>query len=207
MALYTQDRLADTLKTLMREKPLDDITVQELVDRARVNRKTFYYHYHGISDLINWMYATRLSTRLDGMDVAPDTWAGIFQDLMKRTRKEADCLSAIFDSSYAPSFRLAVTRSFDNITRRFVRAAIGIYEREHGLALNLTPRQLGYINRYYSMALYGMTEEWLLTGMRDTEEAFAHTMKQLTRDNMYRSFAEMHEENTRNRHFATIKNP
>lgn len=73
MALYTQDRLADTLKTLMREKPLDDITVQELVDRARVNRKTFYYHYHGISDLINWMYATRLSTRLDGIDIdAPD---------------------------------------------------------------------------------------------------------------------------------------
>lgn len=197
MALYTQDRLAETLKLLIREKPLDDITVQELVDRARVNRKTFYYHYHGISDLINWMYATRLSTRLDGMEIAPETWAGIFQNIMKRTRNEAEYLAAIYASSYAPGFRLAITHSFNNVTRRFVRSAIAIYEREHGVSLVLTPRQLGYINRYYSMAFYGMTEEWLLTGMRDTEEDFTHTMKQLTRDNMYRTFAEMHEENVR----------
>ena len=52
MANYTKKVLSITLQELMKEKPLNDITVQELVDQASMNRKTFYYHFHTLSDLL-----------------------------------------------------------------------------------------------------------------------------------------------------------
>lgn len=38
---------------LMAEKPYPDITISEIVNRAEVNRNTFYYHF---KDLVSFMY-------------------------------------------------------------------------------------------------------------------------------------------------------
>jgi AcrR family transcriptional regulator len=49
--LRTRDTLGDALVALMHEKPFDDITVQEVLDRAGVGRSTFYAHYQDKEDL------------------------------------------------------------------------------------------------------------------------------------------------------------
>jgi len=50
--LRTRDTLGDALVALMHEKRFDDITVQEVLDRARVGRATFYAHYRDKDDLL-----------------------------------------------------------------------------------------------------------------------------------------------------------
>jgi AcrR family transcriptional regulator len=47
----TRDTLGDALVELIREKPFDDITVQQILDRAGVGRSTFYTHYRDKEDL------------------------------------------------------------------------------------------------------------------------------------------------------------
>ena len=47
----TRDTLGDALVELIREKPFDSITVQEILDRAGVGRSTFYTHYSDKQDL------------------------------------------------------------------------------------------------------------------------------------------------------------
>lgn len=49
--LRTCDALGDALMALMHEKSFDEITVQEVLDRARVGRATFYAHYRDKDDL------------------------------------------------------------------------------------------------------------------------------------------------------------
>jgi AcrR family transcriptional regulator len=49
--LRTRDALGDALMALMHEKSFDEITVQEVLDRARVGRATFYAHYRDKDDL------------------------------------------------------------------------------------------------------------------------------------------------------------
>jgi AcrR family transcriptional regulator len=49
--LRTRDTLGDALIELMREKVFDEITVQEVLDRAGVGRSTFYAHYRDKNDL------------------------------------------------------------------------------------------------------------------------------------------------------------
>ncbi|MEY2485175.1 MAG: hypothetical protein QOH39_823 [Verrucomicrobiota bacterium] len=47
----TRDRLGDALVELLVQKPFDDITVQEVLDRAGVSRTTFYSHFRDKNDL------------------------------------------------------------------------------------------------------------------------------------------------------------
>ena len=49
--LRTRDKLGDALIALMQEKDFDDITVQNVLDRAGVGRSTFYVHYRDKNDL------------------------------------------------------------------------------------------------------------------------------------------------------------
>jgi AcrR family transcriptional regulator len=47
----TRDRLGDALIELLLQKPFDDITVQEVLERAEVSRSTFYSHFRDKNDL------------------------------------------------------------------------------------------------------------------------------------------------------------
>jgi AcrR family transcriptional regulator len=47
----TRDKLGDALVELLVQKPFDEITVQEVLDRAGVSRSTFYTHFRDKNDL------------------------------------------------------------------------------------------------------------------------------------------------------------
>ncbi len=47
----TRQVLRQSFASLLAEKPLEDITVKELTERADINRGTFYCHYKDIYDL------------------------------------------------------------------------------------------------------------------------------------------------------------
>ena len=47
----TRDRLGDALVELLVQKPFEDITVQDVLERAGVSRSTFYTHYRDKNDL------------------------------------------------------------------------------------------------------------------------------------------------------------
>jgi AcrR family transcriptional regulator len=49
--LRTRNMLGDALVALMQEKNFDEITVQDVLDRAGVGRSTFYVHYRDKDDL------------------------------------------------------------------------------------------------------------------------------------------------------------
>ena len=66
----TCTRLGQALLSLIGEKPIEEITVQEVLDRARVGRSTFYVHYRDKNDLLFSqlegfldVFSTRLSTQ------------------------------------------------------------------------------------------------------------------------------------------------
>lgn len=58
MTMYTKQALANALKDTLSIKPLDKITVKELVQVCNLNRQTFYYHFQDIYALLAWIYKT-----------------------------------------------------------------------------------------------------------------------------------------------------
>lgn len=52
-AIRSRKLIKEALADLLQEKPLDKITVTDVVKRAEINRGTFYAHYVDIPDVIN----------------------------------------------------------------------------------------------------------------------------------------------------------
>ena len=52
MTGLTKRALMSTFLELLEDKPLDKITVREIVEECGVSRNTFYYHFEDISSLI-----------------------------------------------------------------------------------------------------------------------------------------------------------
>ena len=53
-SINTKQILAEALISIASKKTLSKITVSELVDYCDINRKTFYYHFTDIYDLLEW---------------------------------------------------------------------------------------------------------------------------------------------------------
>ena len=69
----TRDQLGSALIQLIVEKPINDVTVQDVLDRSGVGRSTFYLHYRDKDDLHFTQRAQRQveSHRASGGDVSP----------------------------------------------------------------------------------------------------------------------------------------
>ena len=52
MSSSTKEALGAALKKMMAVKPIDKITVKDLVEICGVNRQTFYYHFDNVYDLM-----------------------------------------------------------------------------------------------------------------------------------------------------------
>jgi AcrR family transcriptional regulator len=61
----TEHRLAEALKSMMSELPLEEISVAALARRCKVHRQTFYYHFNDIYDLLALVF---LNEKIPGID-------------------------------------------------------------------------------------------------------------------------------------------
>src|SRR5215469_12080228 len=62
----THERLGGALMELIQEKRIDDVTIQEVLERASVGRSTFYLHFRNKNDLL----LNQLERFLDTMSTA-----------------------------------------------------------------------------------------------------------------------------------------
>ena len=68
----TKKMLVETLLSLLEKKPLSKITVSEIVNLCDINRKTFYYHFTDVYDLLEWHLDAELQKALDITDPLDD---------------------------------------------------------------------------------------------------------------------------------------
>jgi AcrR family transcriptional regulator len=104
----TCERLGSALVALIQERPIDDVTVQDVLDRASVGRSTFYLHFRDKDDLLLSqleefleMMSTALSVRKEESHrVVPvaELFAHIgSQKKVYRALADADRLNDFFD--------------------------------------------------------------------------------------------------------------
>ena len=56
MADRTKIWIANTMKELMKQKPIDRIRVTDICRAAQIQRPTFYYHFKDKHELIAWIF-------------------------------------------------------------------------------------------------------------------------------------------------------
>ena len=86
MANTTKLALEASLKELLRTKPIDRITINDLTEHCGISRMTFYYHFKDIYDLVEWACVEDGTRALQGKKTY-DTWqegiAQIFEAVLE----------------------------------------------------------------------------------------------------------------------------
>lgn len=68
----TKMMLAKTLLSLLEKKSISKITVSEIVNLCEINRKTFYYHFQDVYDLLEWHLDCEVEKVIDTIDPLSD---------------------------------------------------------------------------------------------------------------------------------------
>ena len=97
MANHTKQLLAESLKELLTHKPVDKITVKEIVAGCGVNRQTFYYNFHDIYDLMEWILLED-ARQIIGTGTVCKDWVEAMSKVFKylQDNEDRNCIKSVF---------------------------------------------------------------------------------------------------------------
>ena len=86
-AIRSRKLINAALADLLQEKPLDKITVTDVVNRAEINRGTFYAHYADIPDVIDKLIQQTFSQLREAVVSQPRTLGSVSGVLLDRIQE------------------------------------------------------------------------------------------------------------------------
>jgi AcrR family transcriptional regulator len=92
---YTKHIISQTFVELLKEKPVNRITVKEICDRADINRGTFYKHYLDVYDLLAQLEDAAVETFKEELLLPEENGQQRMASLL-RALKEPGGISAAF---------------------------------------------------------------------------------------------------------------
>jgi AcrR family transcriptional regulator len=159
--IRTRDRLGDALIELMHETPFEEITVQHVLDRARVSRSTFYSHYTNKNDL--------LFADVD------DFWQ-LMSTLLTRGNEKSNRIAPVRELfthiADVGNFREALRSSgkiHDVMELGREHFARSIEKRLRDLGAATQPNG-GILGQMLAGALFSLLDYWISHGMKETPE-------------------------------------
>ena len=93
----TKSQLDLALRTLLKEKSLDQIRVRELTELCGIRRQSFYYHFADVYELFSWSVeqtGAALAARRENCLM----WQQVFQDLLCYISENRDYCRAVRDA-------------------------------------------------------------------------------------------------------------
>ena len=116
----TCQAISGALKQLMTQKPLERITVAEIMDTCGMRRQHFYYYFTDIYDLLRWTFekeALELLQQQQGVSPWQNGFLHLFQYI---NQNRAVCLCAL-DSLGKESLKQMLEADVSSIVDRAVR--------------------------------------------------------------------------------------
>ena len=93
MPRSTKGEIQAALLELLEQKPLDEITVTELVERCGISRQAFYYHFSDLYGVVDWGLQQEMEKL---QDIRPDQWWTVMQQTMERLRNHRTVVLNIY---------------------------------------------------------------------------------------------------------------
>ena len=159
----TRRAISEALKALMLQKPLDKITIGEIMDACGMRRQHFYYYFTDIYDLLRWTFEEEaLQLRREQSGDLP--WQeGLLQLFHYIADHRAICLSALDSLG-----REYLKQLFETDISGIVRRTVDLLARENGFPENAAMEDTAV--RFLTLALAGVMESWLRGELTQTPE-------------------------------------
>ena len=158
----TRDALGTALLKLLFEKPIDDITVQDVLDRAGVGRSTFYLHFSDRDDLLLSqleMFLEFMSTVLSVREEKSNRVAPV-EEMFAHIGNQNKLVKVLSDAGRLKDF-------YDLAEGYFARGIEGRLV-ESGRLKNLSQRELAARATALSGSLLSLLRWWLDRGEKES---------------------------------------
>ncbi len=153
MSDLTRISLAMALEELLKEKPLSQLTVKGVCERAGINRQTFYYHFENLSDLLLWgasFGVSRMEKELNAQSFSSRSFLMSFVDSLKANRQ---VLLNLYNSIDGHTFHQYAIKFFEPLMYK----TLG----EHTKGYALDEASLEALRAYYRNFFIGFLVSWL----------------------------------------------
>ena len=151
--MKTGHALALALKDMMSHQPIDSISVLQLAKKCGISRKTFYYHYHDIYDLLTQVF---LEEKIPGVNTAED-YKTLIECVFNYYMNNEEFINATVNSAGKELFYEFIYNAFYTAGLRFINKI------DVDKVLNSTSRKS--ISRFYAYG-YGNSTVYYLSNYR-----------------------------------------
>ena len=152
----TKEALANALRELMELKPIDRITIKDLVEKCGVNRQTFYYHFDDVYDLLEWIFEQ------DADKVLPKTI------VYERWREDVLCFFEYLYNNrdfalnvYNSNSRLYMLKFYKERLEWCIRSFAEIVSED----VEISRADFDFVIEFYAQGIVGLIAQWLDLGM------------------------------------------
>lgn len=161
----TKKQLRQGLAKLMSQKPINEITVKELVEEVDINRSTFYLHYTDIYDMLNQIENELMEEIVNIITIGEEQLKS-FSFLVKlftMLDNNREICKALVGPHGDMSF---ITKIENYIANSIDQYATDIYT-------DAIQNDLKYIHSYCITGCVGMFKTWIIEDHRETPEHMA----------------------------------
>lgn len=169
-SLTTKKAIGYTFKDLLKEKPFNKITVNDIASKCDINRQTFYYHFQDIRDLVEWICTFEVDSILN-KNSNVEKWEDKFLLIFKIMEEEK-----IFVKNIYHSVSVEVLR---NNLYRLVYPIIYIEIIEKSKGKNLREEDKKFITDFYKYAFVSIVLDWIDKGMIENPELIVSKVSNL----------------------------
>ena len=159
---YLKECLADALLVLLKDKPIEKITVDELTAKAGVGRVTYFRSFSNKSEIITFKFIKMWERYTELNDI--------------QVRDRFDLNNALHFFQYNHSIRHILTLVYQAGQQEALHESFYRIMTPPGREMDALST---YREKFYAHGLYGLLDEWIKRDFRETPEEMAETLWQI----------------------------
>ena len=163
-SLNTEKMFAEALKTLMKQMPLEKISIQKLADACGVNRKTFYYHFDSMDELLRWTLERDAIEAFRDIEQCSDP-VELLDFIIEYSDTNRKMLRSAFRETDIGLKQLEMHGGFHRVVRLFVE------EAEQKAGVRLPEGYRDYLMEFYIGALAHSFYQYIYERIPETRQA------------------------------------
>ena len=152
MALSTKRALAESLRNLLTKRTIDKITVKDVVEDCGVNRQTFYYHFHDIYELLEWIFEDMIETLLKDQN-GSSTWTQGMDALVSKILEERRLvLNAYHSVSH---------EEVSGFIHQWLKPLIADVVEQEAEGLDVSAEDREFVSELFTLGTAGFLTDWI----------------------------------------------
>jgi len=157
MTEMTKLILSKSLKKLLSKKPLNKITVKDIVSDCKLTRQTFYYHFQDIFELLDWTYKNELGHILHTANNS--SWDIVIKGILNYIKENKSMFAYTIQSVGREHFEQAVYPNLYEFSKNKIYKA--------SLELEIPTDKIHFLANLQTITLLSVIIQWANNGMKE----------------------------------------